>query len=299
MNEKHDSDHVDVLNNLMNYSMPGSLTSLDLLDDMTPVPKRMIQQGDLQTQLRKLEADMEQLTLSNVRLLRANRILKLESDKLVDDQTRQLKKDIQDLRRMNIELQRNNRLLQDDLTIRNAELNSLRDDPIRQMRSVGPEYEYLVQMIHLLYRQIDGKSNCVKTCCYTNLPLSQGFSVLTLPPEDQEQRPQAQHICRPVIHSNPATTLQHENHKMQEKVAMLESDKDDLQQLVKEKDEVIQVLKNELMMKDLIVTQLEKDFEKMEVQALALLSDHSFPLPPSSDSTSDSSSPVSEFFPTI
>ena len=61
---------------------------------------------------------MEQLTLSNVRLLRANRILKLESDKLVDDQTKQLKKDIQSLRRMNIELQRNNRLLQDDLTIR-------------------------------------------------------------------------------------------------------------------------------------------------------------------------------------
>ncbi|ORX56800.1 hypothetical protein DM01DRAFT_1285030, partial [Hesseltinella vesiculosa] len=223
--------------------------------------KRPIQQGDLQTQLKKLEADMEQLTLSNVRLLRANRILKLESEKMVDDQTKQLKKEIHDLRRMNIELQRSNRLLHDDMDLRMAEIAHLREDQIRQMKTVGPEYEYL----------IDGKSHCEKTCCYTNLPLSQGFSVLTLPPENEEQKPQAQHICRPVIHSsisgtNMTTKLQQENHQMVEKLAMANEEKNDLQLLIRDKEEDIQVLKNELMMKDLIVTQLEKDFEKMEVQ---------------------------------
>jgi FtsZ-binding cell division protein ZapB len=70
------------------------------------------------TRLRQLEHDMEQLTLSNVRLLRTNRILKLDCDRLVDEQTQTLKQEIQELRRMNVQLQRSNRLLQDDMAVK-------------------------------------------------------------------------------------------------------------------------------------------------------------------------------------
>ncbi|CAO3599587.1 unnamed protein product [Absidia cylindrospora] len=286
----------------MNYSMPNSVTSLELPEELQP-PRRQIQHADVHTRLRQLEHDMEQLTLSNVRLLRTNRILKLDCDRLVDEQTQALKQEIQELRRMNVQLQRSNRLLQDDMMIKTEELHSVRDDQIRQMKNVGPEYEYLVQMIHLLYRQIDGKTNCDKTCCYTNLPLSQGFSVLTLPPETEEQRPEAQHICRPVIHSNIsrsdfASSLEQENGKLRQSMESLKMEQEDLQVLIKEKDDVAEVLKSELRMKDAIVSQLEKDFERMELEVLDLQKDwrysdriiksessftdiHAFPLPPS------------------
>ena len=33
-------------------------------------------------------------------------------------------------------------------------MNQMRNDQIRKMNNVGPEYEYLVQMINLLYRQV-------------------------------------------------------------------------------------------------------------------------------------------------
>lgn len=34
------------------------------------------------------------------------------------------------------------------------EKNQVREDQIRNMKTVGPEYEYLVQIINLLYRQV-------------------------------------------------------------------------------------------------------------------------------------------------
>ncbi|SAM09136.1 hypothetical protein [Absidia glauca] len=301
----------DTLHNLMNYSMPNSMTSLELPDDIpTTLPsRRQIQHADVHTRLRQLEHDMEQLTLSNVRLLRTNRILKLDCDRLVDEQTQTLKQEIQELRRMNVQLQRSNRLLQDDMAVKTEELQSVRNDQIRQMKNVGPEYEYLVQMIHLLYRQIDGKSNCDKTCCYTNLPLSEGFSVLTLPPENEEQRPEAQHICRPVIHSNIsrgtlATSLEQENGQLRQQMETIKVEQEDLCLLLKEKDHVAEVLKSELRMKDAIVSQLEKDFERMELEVLDLQKDwhysgriiksessfsdiHAFPLPPPMPSKDD------------
>lgn len=81
-------------------------------------PRRPIQHTDVHTRLRQLEYDMEQLTLSNIRLLRTNRILKLDCDRLVDEQTQSLKEELQVLRRMNVQLQRNNRLLQDDMAVK-------------------------------------------------------------------------------------------------------------------------------------------------------------------------------------
>ncbi|CAO3636383.1 unnamed protein product [Cunninghamella blakesleeana] len=327
-------DNLDTGHNLMNYSMPNSMTSLELSEEPIIPIKRQIQNGDVHTRIRQLEHDMEQLTLSNVKLQRANRKLKLECDQLIDEQTKGLRDEMKALKEMNVQLQRSNRLLMDDMTVKNEEISNLKNDHIRQMKNVGPEYEYLVQIIHLLYRQLDGKISCDKTCCYTNLPLSQGRSVLTLPPEEsKDQKPEAAHLCRPIIHSNIssgdlATSLQKENNTLKQEILKIKSDHEELYHLISEKDEITEVLKSELRMKDAIVTQLEKDFERMELEVLDLQKDwhypdriksessfsdihHAFPLPPSMpkdhddnisishtlSSSSSPCSPVSEYFP--
>ncbi|KAI7869034.1 hypothetical protein BDF14DRAFT_1787237 [Spinellus fusiger] len=296
-------DHLSPIHNLMNYSIPlnDPMPSLPELEQ----PRRMIQNGDVDTRLKQLENEIEQLTLSNVRLLRANRILKLDCDRLVEQQTAQLKQDMEELKIHNIRLQRSNRLLQDDLTLKSEELNQLRDDQIRQMKNVGPEYEYLVQIVNLLYRQLEGRAGCDKTCCYTNKPLSQGFSVLTLPPESEEQKPEPQHICRPMIHSHlsggtMASALEQENAQLREGLASLHADQEVLYDLLRDKEEDAETLKCELKMKDGIVSQLEKDFVRMESQVVDIQKDwrysdrlksessysdiHAFPTPPPSDS---------------
>ncbi|KAF7728099.1 hypothetical protein EC973_006614 [Apophysomyces ossiformis] len=318
-------DKISTVNNLMNYSIPlhdSSSSRLPTLDE----PRRAIASGNLDTRIRQLEAQIEDLTTANVRLVRTNRILKLDCDRLVDQETAELKQEMNELRLQNIRLQRSNRLLQDDLMMKTEELNKLRDDQIRKMKNVGPEYEYLVQIINLLYRQLEGNPTCDKTCCYTNQPLSQGISVLTLPPESEEQKPEPQHICRPVIHSNIAagtlaSALEFENLQLREDLKSLHSDQEALYELLKEKEDDTEMLKCELRMKDDIVSQLERDFERMEMEVIDLQKDwryperlksessfsdiHAFPIPPplpkdntivrtvSSSGTSSDSSPSS------
>ncbi|KAI9491590.1 hypothetical protein BDB00DRAFT_832097 [Zychaea mexicana] len=180
-----------------------------------------------------------------------------------------------------------------------TEMNQMRNDQIRKMKNVGPEYEYLVQMINLLYRQLQGKPTCEKTCCFTNKPLSQGFSVLTLPPDDsQDQRAKPQHICRPAIHSHVnggslAVASQQENARLREEMDQVKHDRDSLYEVIHEKEEDLETLKRELKMKDDIVSQLEKDFERMEVEVVDLQKDwrqsdryselRHFPTPPPKD----------------
>lgn len=99
--------------------------------------------------------------------------------------------------------------------------------------------------------------------------------MLTLPPENEEQRPEPQHICRPVIHSNIsrgtlATSLEQENGQLRQQMETNKMEQEDLYLLLKEKDHVAEVLKSELRMKDAIVSQLEKDFERMELEVLDL-----------------------------
>ncbi|KAG0169007.1 hypothetical protein DFQ30_004059 [Apophysomyces sp. BC1015] len=318
-------DSLSAVNNLMNYSIPlhdSSPSTLATLDE----PRRAIGNGNVGTQLKQMEAEIERLTLTNVRLLRTNRILKLDCDRLVDQETAELKHEIHELRLQNIRLQRSSRLLQDDLLMKTEELNKVREDQIRNMKNVGPEYEYLVQIINLLYRQLEGNPTCDKTCCYTNQPLSQGFSVLTLPPESEEQKPEPQHICRPVIHSNIsggtlASALEQENIQLRENLETMRDDQERLHDMLNEKEEDTEMLKCELRMKDDIVSQLERDFERMEMEVIDLQKDwrypdrlksessfsdiHAFPIPPplpkdnpvmrtvSSSGTSSDSSPSS------
>ncbi|KAI8381151.1 uncharacterized protein BYT42DRAFT_565449 [Radiomyces spectabilis] len=293
-------DKLNPLHNLMNYSIPLHDSSLASLPSQS-YPRRSIQDGDANTRLKQVDHEIDQLTLSNIRLMRANRILKLECDRLVDQQTRELKQEMNELLQLNVRLQRSNRLLQDELNAKTEEINQLKEDQIRKMKTVGPEYEYLVQMINLLYRQLEGKPTCDKTCCYTNQPLRQGFSVLTLPPETEVQKPKPQHICRPVIHSNLsggdlACALEKENVGLRQEIMTMAADRDVLCEMLRDKEEDAETLKCELRMKDDIVTQLERDFERMELEVIDLQKDwrysdrlksessfsdiHAFPIPP-------------------
>lgn len=110
------------------------------------------------------------------------------------------------------------------------------------MKNVGPEYEYLVQVVNLLYRQSAGKSNCEETCCFTEKK----------PPQQQKQ-----HYCRPTIKSHIqggalVSRLEQENHQLMH-------DRDSLFTLLQDKE-------YELKVKDDIVKQLESDFTKMELE---------------------------------
>lgn len=150
-----------VNSNLMNYSIPSSnnkdestkkYSTLTPLKDMNN--KREIQRGDSDTRTRQLEAQIEQLTLQNVKLQRTNRLLKVDTDNLIEQKTSPLEKTIQELTVANVRLQRASKLLQQELDEKTNQLNIFKQNQILQMKSIGPEYEFLLQTINLLQRQV-------------------------------------------------------------------------------------------------------------------------------------------------
>jgi regulator of replication initiation timing len=82
---------------------------------------RTIAVGDQETRLKQLYNQVEQLSLSNARLVRANRILKLDCDRIVDEKTTELKQALKLSIEQNIRLQRSNRLLQDDYELKKVD----------------------------------------------------------------------------------------------------------------------------------------------------------------------------------
>jgi predicted RNase H-like nuclease (RuvC/YqgF family) len=145
-----------VNSNLMNYSIPKNNNEATP-NKQVPTPlnnKREIQRGDSDTRTRQLEAQIEQLTLQNVKLQRTNRLLKVDTDNLIEQKTSPLEKTIQELTIANVRLQRASRLLQQELDEKSHQLNTYKQNQILQMKSVGPEYEFLVQNINLLQRQV-------------------------------------------------------------------------------------------------------------------------------------------------
>lgn len=127
------------------------------------------------------------------------------------------------------------------------------------MKSVGPEYEYLVQVVNLLYRQLAGKSNCKESCCFTR-------EITTI---------KDKHVCRPIVKShiqsgNMASILEIENNQLRDSMDILLNDRDKLYQLLKDQEQDNETLKYELKVKDEIVKQLENDFEKMELEVTDL-----------------------------
>ncbi|KAG1448439.1 hypothetical protein G6F56_008942 [Rhizopus delemar] len=171
-----------VNSNLMNYSIPSEPNKDN---------RRSIKQGDTDTNTRQLEVQIEQLTLQNVKLQRTNRLLKVDTDNLIEQRTSPLEKMIEELTIANIKLQRTTRLLQQELDEKSSQANQQKENQILQMKSVGPEYEFLIA----------GHPICRETCCFTMKPIDHSNMIMTLP-EEEEDELEAQHICRPIIHSD-------------------------------------------------------------------------------------------------
>ncbi|KAI8638626.1 translation initiation factor eIF3 subunit-domain-containing protein [Parasitella parasitica] len=268
-----------VNSNLMNYSIPKN-------DDTSVSPtlesstsRREIQRGDSDTQSRQLEAQIEHLTLQNVKLQRTNRLLKVDTDNLIEQKTSPLEKTIQELTIANVRLQRASRLLQLELDEKTEQLNKFQQNQILQMKTVGPEYEFLVQNINLLQRQIAGHPTCDDTCCFTMQPIDQSTMVMTLPCNDhdtdsddnEEEGVEAQHICRPVIHSSIsqgsyAVELENKILRLEQFIEELDEEKEQILRQHSYKDNDVETLKKELRIKDQIVSQLEQDFMGLEDQ---------------------------------
>ncbi|GAA5805154.1 hypothetical protein HPULCUR_010667 [Helicostylum pulchrum] len=267
-----------VNSNLMNYSIPKNEHSLSKkISSSSPLrennSKREIQKGDSDTRTRQLEAQIEQLTLQNVKLQRTNRLLKVDTDNLIEQKTSPLEKTIQELTVANVRLQRASKLLQQELDEKTNQLNMLHHNQIMQMKSVGPEYEFLVQNINLLQRQIAGHPTCDETCCFTMQPIDQSTMVMTLPsPENEDEEDvEAQHICRPVIHSaisqgSYALELENKIGRLEQLIDEMDEEKEHSTRQQGYKDNDVETLKKELRIKDEIVSQLEQDFMGLEDQ---------------------------------
>ncbi|KAL9559009.1 hypothetical protein PS6_001001 [Mucor atramentarius] len=262
-----------------NYSIHDSFASFDSSTSSstpTTTTSRIIHNGDQETRIKQLHNQVEQLSLSNARLVRANRILKLDCDRIVEETTADLKQALKLSVEQNIRLQRANRLLRDDYLSQTEELNNIKMEQIRKMANVGPEYEYLVQVINLLYRQLAGKPDCESTCCFTDKPLDSSSSLIVSPQTDNNEM---KHVCRPQVksHNIPAggmaSALEQENNRLRDGMDILIDDRDALYQLLKDKEEDNETLKYELKVKDDIVKQLEHDFEKMELEVTDLQKD--------------------------
>ncbi|KAF7726461.1 hypothetical protein EC973_008696 [Apophysomyces ossiformis] len=274
--------------NLMNYSIPNQPTfNSNTIGSTVLAVTREIQQATSDTKTRQLENQIEALTLQNVKLQRTNRLLKVDTDNLIKQKTQPLKDAIQELTATNVRLQRANRLLQDELEEKKAEWNRWREDQIIHMRSVGPEYEYLVQTINLLRRQLNGDTTCETTCCYTLKPVDPSSMVMTLPPksntqekgeeddEAQEEEMEPQHMCRPIIHSSIshgsyAAQLEIRLGELEQTIESLLAEKEQLEQQLNYRDSDMEMLKQELRIKDDIVTHLEQDFIHLESQVSQL-----------------------------
>ncbi|KAJ8662239.1 hypothetical protein O0I10_001932 [Lichtheimia ornata] len=259
--------------NLMNYSLPTSdrkeTTTAYQESAAGKETRREIQRGNSNTKTRQLDAQIERLTLQNVKLQRTNRLLKVDTDNLIKQKTQPLEENVRQLTLANVQLQRAARLLQQDLEEKSMCLEKLKQEQITQMKSVGPEYEFLVQMINLLHRQISGDPTCNETCCFTLQPISQSTTVMTLPPENDKV--DSQHICRPIVHSSVsqgsyAIELENKIVHLEQVVEELDDDKGQILRQMAFKDNDIETLKKELQLKDNIVSQLEQDFLDLEEQ---------------------------------
>ncbi|CAO3609419.1 unnamed protein product [Mucor fragilis] len=284
-----------------NYSIHDSFASFDSsTSSSTPTTTRIIHNGDQETRIKQLHNQVEQLSLSNARLVRANRILKLDCDRIVEEKTTHLKQALTLSVEQNIRLQRANRLLRDDYLSQTEELNNIKMEQIRKMTNVGPEYEYLVQVINLLYRQLAGKSDCETTCCFTEKPLYSSSSLI-VSPQKQQDNDEMKHICRPEIksHNIPAgglaSALELENNQLRDGMDILIDDRDALYQLLKDKEEDNETLKYELKVKDDIVKQLENDFEKMELEVTDLQKNYYYKNSSTNSKSNDIRSPESSF----
>ncbi|CAO3609252.1 unnamed protein product [Cunninghamella echinulata] len=99
------------------------------------------------------KVDIQSLTLENAKLQRANRILKVDREAWLQEQIQPLDEHIRELTVANIRWQRASRLLQQELDESQKELKTLKENQLQSSTltsSMGPEYQYLVNMVHFL-----------------------------------------------------------------------------------------------------------------------------------------------------
>lgn len=99
--------------------------------------------------------------------------------------------------------------------------------------------------------------------------------VMTLPPENEQEEMEAQHICRPVVHSSIsqgsyAIELENKILRLEQLIEELDAEKEQLLRQQAYKDADVETLKRELRLKDDIVSQLEGDFLNLEEQLASL-----------------------------
>lgn len=98
---------MSVKDELLNYhDLNNNNTTYSSLQPPEP------QQQQEENRLKQLYNQIEQLTLTNARLVRANRMLKLDCDRIVEEKTLELRQALKLSIEQNIRLQRSNRLLQ-------------------------------------------------------------------------------------------------------------------------------------------------------------------------------------------
>jgi peptidoglycan hydrolase CwlO-like protein len=107
-------------------------------------------------------------------------------------------------------------------------------------------------------------------------PIDQSTMVMTLPSteneeDEEEDEVEAQHICRPVIHStisqgSYAMELENKIIRMEQFIDEIEQEKEQITRQNGYKDNDVDTLKKELKIKDDIVSQLEQDFMGLEDQ---------------------------------
>jgi predicted nuclease with TOPRIM domain len=92
---------------------------------------------------------------------------------------------------------------------------------------------------------------------------------MTLPPESDEQKVEAQHICRPVIHSyisqgSYAAELQNKIVELEDTIADMNQEKEDILRQLRYHAGDTETLKQELRLKEELVSQLEQEFTSLE-----------------------------------
>ncbi|CAO3598563.1 unnamed protein product [Absidia cylindrospora] len=182
------------------------------------------------------QVDIDTLTLENAKLQRANRLLKLDRENWLERRVKPLEQHIRELTMSHVRWQRAAKLLQQDLEEAQRQLASWKLGQITRFSGMGPEYQFLVDMIHQLQTQISSQNSCKdklggKTTCDT-------------------------------IDGKDYT----EYSVLVDKIQLLEKDLGTAHQQLGVREQEATHYKSELSRKDQLVAQLETDFSEMNNQ---------------------------------
>ncbi|KAL1918294.1 uncharacterized protein VTP21DRAFT_2954 [Calcarisporiella thermophila] len=142
--EETEDDGISVTSSYASASLAPRPTSISSSGNTSTATSHEIDQS---SRIRQLELQLERLTLQNVRLQRASRLLKVDAEEQATEARRLAEDEAHHLRLLNVQLQRSNRLMMQEL------------DEIAQARrdaGFGPEYEFLVQQMAFMHRQLAG-----------------------------------------------------------------------------------------------------------------------------------------------